>query len=119
MKEPDLINKPSEMGAKLGENMARFADQREIEWREQMGFIPVRCSTCAFTKGTPPNQMLGTMANATKCAMEGETFYCHHDTDKGRPHRVCAGWMLLNDDKHTKMPWDYIPAAKRPNKATP
>ena len=105
----DSLNKPSELGAALGENMARFVDAAEKEWREKMGFVPVRCKTCAFTKGTFPNRLLGTMVNATKCAMEGETFYCHHDQAKGgKPQRICAGWMMLNDARHTKLPWDYL-----------
>lgn len=107
----DEMNGPSPMGIALGENMARFADKAEQDWLAKMGWIPVRCKGCAFRKGTWPNQSLGTMANATKCVMEGETFYCHHDrAPNGEGRRICAGWMLLNDNHNIKMPWEYVKA---------
>jgi len=104
------INKPCELGERLGEHMARFVETAEQEWREKMGFVPVRCATCAFKKGAYPNRLLGTMANATKCVMERETFYCHYNrSENGEPQRICAGWMMLNSGGlGVKAPWNYL-----------
>lgn len=101
-------NKPCDLGRALGENMARFADHAEQEWREQMGFVPVRCASCAFTKGTFPNGCLGTQADATKALMERKPFYCHHKDSHGNLP-LCAGWLMLGDPSKppVKVPWDY------------
>lgn len=71
--------------SELGSHLARFC---EVEF-EQTG-RDTRCETCAFRRGTQANTTLN-VANALKCAMEGESFWCH-ETD-----RPCGGWVQLQE----------------------
>lgn len=82
-----------ELGAAVGRELARFADQAEPAG------APPRCHDCAFRLGTLANRSLGTLANALKCAMEGLPFYCHHGEVKGEPTRLCRGWIALSSQE--------------------
>lgn len=103
-----IRNRPCATGRALGENMARFADRAEQEWREQLGIVAKRCASCAFTKGTFPNGCLSTMADATKCVLEDRPFYCHHATADGI-EPICAGWLMLRGPNLTPAvcPWPF------------
>ena len=109
-----IKNKPCELGAQLGENMARFADVAEAEWREAKLPIPVRCQSCAFKKGTFPNRCLATQGDATKSILEGVPFYCHHGKGCHGPEALCGGWLLLAGagDKKCEMPWPWLGVEK-------
>lgn len=107
-------NLPSPEGRALGEHLARFADVEEEKWRKEMGLVPVRCQSCAYRKGSYPNGCLSTVANALKCTMEREPFYCHHgmklkqDTDLQQPKSVCAGWLLMHRaEPPVEAPWPF------------
>lgn len=50
-----------------------------------------RCDECAFTAGTVPNRSLLTLADATKCVVEGVPFMCHKGVDPGS--RLCGGYV--------------------------
>lgn len=105
-------NEPCDDGRKLGANLARHADNAEKRWREEMQYVPVRCSSCAFKEGTYPNGCLATVADATKCLVEGVPFYCHHKVkglhpDERVPRTLCGGWILLNGRLRTKCPWPF------------
>ena len=80
-------NLPSSMGEELGKQLARFAD---IEAKAQPEARP-RCDDCAFKLGTTPNRCLSTVADALKCVVEREPFFCH----KEDPPKLCAGFILL------------------------
>lgn len=92
-------NKPCDMGRALGKQMARLCDDALA------GKPDNRCDTCAFRAGDhPANGSAATLMTATKCAMEGEPFWCHeHD-------RACAGWaaMVFPKDARLEAPWDHI-----------
>lgn len=102
-------NKPCAEGMALGENLARFADKSEQRWREELGFVPVRCASCAFKNGTYPNGCLATVADATKCLMEGKPFYCHHRPHPDDPQPLCAGWLLISAEggQRVECPWPF------------
>lgn len=97
-----------------------YADSCEADYpllakdlRKEMGFVPARCASCAFKKGTYPNRCLTTTADAMKCVMEHVPFYCHHDVNLKHPettppHSLCSGWMMLNRaDKPVQVPWKF------------
>lgn len=107
-------NRPSQDGRAVGENLARFADVEEEKWRKELGFVPARCASCAYRKGTYPNGCLSTVADAMKCTMERNPFMCHHGVKlKGpkseqKPLTICAGWLLLHSGTPpVEAPWPY------------
>src|SRR5947207_14076787 len=106
-------NRPSQEGRALGENIARFADVEEDKWRKELGYVPVRCKSCAYRKGSYPNSCLSTVADAMKCTMERIPFFCHHDvklkqSGKQQPHTICGGWILLySNEPPVKAPWPF------------
>ena len=102
-------NKPCELGKALGKNMAKFADHAEQEWREQMGFIPLRCLSCAFRAGTFANGCLTTQADANKCVLERIPFFCHHKSNGFVNLSICAGYLLLagKESEPVKVPWEF------------
>lgn len=107
-------NRPSPEGIAFGEQLARFADVEEARFRAAGLAVPVRCQSCAYRKGSYPNQCLSTVANAMKCSMEREPFYCHHgmklkqDTDQQRPKSVCGGWILMHSaEPPVEAPWPF------------
>lgn len=105
-------NRPCDTGRKLGANLARHADKAEGRWRKELGCVPVRCPSCAFTEGTFPNGCLATTADATKCVMEGKPFLCHHGMNGNGPGSVCAGWLLLTGGKPVQCPWPFSDDSK-------
>jgi hypothetical protein len=54
-----------------------------------------RCNDCAFRAGTLPNGCEVTLADAIKCAFEGQVFFCH----KGKADKPCMGWLTLQSTK--------------------
>lgn len=92
----DVPNVPSPAGAALGRELSRFVDVEEAANRVLYPHVPRRCDDCAFLLGTVPNQCMPTVADALKCTMEGEPFYCHKGLLGGaEPRRLCAGWLAL------------------------
>lgn len=91
--EPVMINEPSPEGAVLGEQLARLADQAEVEDLKRFPDQLPRCDDCAFRKGTRPNRSMDTLMDAVKCIVEGRPFYCHKGIpEDGKPKRLCSGW---------------------------
>lgn len=84
---PLLPNLPTEEGRELGREMARLATIGRLHSKN----LPEPCHDCAFL-GTRPNGCGPTLMDALKCALEGETFYCH--VDDGKP---CAGYLALKE----------------------
>lgn len=82
------------MGAKLGAHLDRF-------YEGQPKAADNRCNTCAFRKGTFPNQCLATVADALKCALEHVDFHCHE-----RPG-LCAGYEVMKSSKPISAPWPF------------
>lgn len=98
-------NIPTPEGREAGAIIARFADEAAARFPA----MQARCATCAFRRGTYPNECGATVLNALKCAIEGEAFECHEHV--GRP---CAGWAALraSSDKLPRVaPWPYIDGA--------
>lgn len=98
-----IPNFPTPEGRELGE---RLADMVDDEARQNQD-APLRCSTCAFRKGTMPNGSEATLCDAIKCVVEKDvTFDCHE-----RPGVPCAGAALLAKRMETvpgiKIPWGY------------
>jgi hypothetical protein len=82
------FDRPSQHGAILGAALSSIADAGDAP------HIPDRCLTCAFTKGTMPNQCAGTVTQVLDCTVHlAGLFYCHHGIKDGEPKRVCAGYM--------------------------
>lgn len=77
-------NLPSADGAELGSCLAGFADAEYAATGRD-----ARCEYCAFRLGTRPNQCLATVADALKCVLEHETFFCHIH------NQVCEGYAML------------------------
>lgn len=101
-------NLPSPEGRALGEQIARFADAIEQRWRKELGWVPSRCSSCAFRKGTFPNGCLPTQADVTKCLLEDKAFFCHQLPKDGSPMRLCGGFMLLRHRaSKVPTPWAF------------
>lgn len=101
-------NLPTTEGRELGEQLARFVDKAEQDWREQRGCVPVRCPTCAFKKGSLPNGCVSTVMDATKCLIEKVPFLCHHKIEEGT-RTLCAGYLMLAGPtkKPVECPWDF------------
>lgn len=97
---PMVINVPSAEGTLLGRQLARFADAAEPGHRERNPGAPRRCGECAYRRGTFPNRCLSTVANALKCAVEGEPFLCHvpNPHNQTETNGLCAGWLILNGE---------------------
>lgn len=101
------LNRPCELGMQVGEQLVKFVDEAEKRCAEELGFVAVKCPTCAFREGTIPNGCLTTVATALKCSMENEPFYCHHKTTNYGPQKLCAGWLMMDRSATTEMPFDY------------
>lgn len=107
-----IRNQPTPEGRALGEQLARLTDTAEIEVRKQFPNHDERCASCAFKAGTFPNGCLTTVADATKCAVEGTPFFCHHNLDGDKnPTELCAGWMIaqtaLMDAPVKNLPYEF------------
>ena len=85
--------KPSRHGAALGAALALVADIQARRHPE----VSERCRTCAFRKGTIPNQMAGTLVEALRCVTGADpaVFACHQSPRiDGLPTELCAGYVL-------------------------
>lgn len=97
---PDVHpNVPCPEGIELGSHLARFCDQAEAKKTKEFGELPPRCVDCAYRAGTIPNGCLSTVADAMKCWLEREPFFCHHGVVDGEPTRLCRGWVALASDE--------------------
>jgi hypothetical protein len=83
-------DRPSRHGAMLGEVLALLAD---IGRRDAPMPIPESCLTCAFRRGTMPNQTAGTGKIALDCVLgiDRDRFACHHGMANGEPKKLCVG----------------------------
>lgn len=94
-----MRNRPTDLGRKLGEQLARLCDNAEAT---TMTLHP-RCKTCAFRAGSIPNGCETTLMDAVKCSMEGDTkFMCHE-----RPGKPCSGWIMMRADESFKVSWPF------------
>lgn len=85
-------DRPSAHGRLLGAALALMAD---LGRRDAPMSIPDPCLTCAFRKGTMPNESAGTGIVALNCALRIDTdrFACHHGMKDGTPEKICAGYI--------------------------
>lgn len=76
----------------LGEVLALLAD---IGRRDAPFPIPEACLTCAFRRGTSPNQSAGTGKMALDCVLgiDRDRFACHHGMKEGEPSKLCVGYV--------------------------
>lgn len=102
-------NRATADGRKLGEILARFADDAEPKARIKMPELPPRCQSCAFRSGPHvANGSVATTMDALKCLMEGVEFQCHQPDRRGH---TCSGWamVILAEEKPSfrKCPWPF------------
>lgn len=85
-------DRPSRHGAMLGEALALLAD---LGRRDAPMTIPEACLTCAFRRGTLPNQSAGTGKIALDCVLgiDRDRFACHHGMKEGEPQKLCLGYI--------------------------
>lgn len=85
-------DRPSAHGAALGEALSLIADLGERDSPIPLG---ERCLTCAFRKGTAPNQTTGTGVIALNCILgvDRDRFACHHGMKDGEPKHLCVGYI--------------------------
>lgn len=85
-------DRPSKHGAILGEALALIADLGERDSPVPLG---ERCATCAFRKGSVPNQTAGTGTVALNCTLgvDRDRFACHHGMKDGQAKRICVGYI--------------------------
>jgi hypothetical protein len=84
-------DRPSRHGASLGAVLADLAEAG----RAADPTVPEPCGTCAFRRGSMPNQMAGTgiVALNTILGIDTDDFACHHGMEDGEPTRLCAGYI--------------------------
>lgn len=107
MKEETKLypNRPTEIGRKLGDQLARLTEVALIEVKKKFPNHKEPCGTCAFRRGTIPNGCPETVMDALKCTLEQSAdFHCHEE--KGQ---LCAGFMicLTAGKRQVKVPWEY------------
>lgn len=85
-------DRPSRHGAMLGEVLALLAD---LGRHDSPMPIPDACLTCAFRRGTMPNQAAGTGKIALDCVLgiDRDRFACHHGMKAGEPQKICVGYI--------------------------
>lgn len=83
-------DRPSRHGKMLGEALALLAD---LGRHEAPMPIPDSCLTCAFRRGSMPNQTAGTGKMALDCVLgiDRDRFACHHGMKDGEPSKLCVG----------------------------
>lgn len=88
---PEARDRPSRLGAILGEALADIAKAG----RSGIPDFPEMCATCAFRPGCMTNQMGGTQKAALDVLMgiDGDAFACHHGMKEGEPTKICAGYL--------------------------
>lgn len=94
-------DRPSAHGALLGDILALMADLGERD-----SPVPLeRCATCAFRKGSVPNQSAGTGMLALNCALgiDPDRFACHHGMKDSTPSKICAGYIAAR-----LAPWSKV-----------
>ena len=114
-------DRPSLHGKLLGEALALMADLGRAEAPMP---IPEPCLTCAFRKGSMPNQTAGTGVAALNCVLRIDTdrFACHHGIKNGEPSKLCAGYiaaMLAPFSKVQDILTAFYEELKSFNDATP
>jgi len=113
--EPATLNAPSPEGREMGLHLAQWTDVAEPAYRRAHPSARERCGECAFRRGSIPNRCLPTVANALKCAFEGEIFYCHRNIPNGtEPTVPCAGWLILTADDRGPRPVIQLPPMDKP-----
>jgi hypothetical protein len=89
-------DRPSRHGQLLGETLALLADlgERDIPFP-----LPPRCSTCAFRRGSLPNQTAATGIIALNCTLgvDKDRFACHHGMRNGEPSKLCIGYLAARE----------------------
>lgn len=109
--------RPTPEGRVLGEQLARLTEVEMVKLRAKFPGHLEPCGTCAFRRGTVPNGCPTTLMDAIKCAVEGDTFYCHEHR-KGEPMQACTGWLIAYTAMRSKpdvlkrmgnltAPWEY------------
>lgn len=95
-------DRPSQYGSLLGDALALLADLGERDSPVPLG---ERCLTCAFRKGSVPNQTAGTGVMALNCALgiDPDRFACHHGMTDGKPKKICVGYMAAR-----LAPWSSV-----------
>jgi hypothetical protein len=85
-------DRPSLYGKMLGEALALMA---ELGRHDAPMPIPEPCLTCAFRRGTLPNESAGTGILALNCVLriDKHRFACHHGMKDGEPQRICFGYV--------------------------
>lgn len=104
------INVPSRDGARMGKELARFADAEIAKRKQNFPHHVERCATCAFRLGTTANACVPTLMDALKCVTEGrDMFMCHE-----RENHQCVGYAVLkrDDDRGPEMPWPFSNSGK-------
>ncbi len=81
---------PSRHGKLLGETLAAIADAGRFPE------APDLCATCAFRRGSLPNQIAATGKEALDIVLGIDTadFACHHGMKDGSPTKLCVGALL-------------------------
>lgn len=88
--------RPSEHGRAVGKVFAGLADAMAVRAPQ----LDTRCSTCAFSQGTIPNQMSGTLLDVMRivAGVDDSVFMCHHApgvvSGRCQPTTICAGYLL-------------------------
>lgn len=107
IEEAKRIGRITPQSIEAGRHVARLTEPVIASLAAQ-GEPDERCSTCAFRLGTPANQCGDTLADAMKCIVEHEPFYCHDKKRKGFP---CHGWFAVavatKDMPTIKVPWPF------------
>jgi len=103
-------NRPSAEGEQLGEQLARIAEKALEKLRERFPEHEEPCESCAFRRGTVPNQCLPTVMDALKCVVEQTHFYCHQGP-KHEAKQLCTGYMIalaaVADRPPGQVPWQF------------
>lgn len=90
---PTRPNVPDALGEEAGRELARLtAPALDLDRTAFPGSLPP-CDDCAFLEGTEPNRCLSTVADAIKCVVEQQPFWCHKGVVDDKPKRLCAGWV--------------------------
>lgn len=92
-------DRPSRHGKLLGEALADLAEAGRIPG------APDLCATCAFRRGSMPNQTAATGKLALDIVLRIDTddFACHHGMSDGRPTKLCVGAYLAKQVSFTEV----------------
>ena len=87
-------NRPSPEGAEQGALLADLYDKCETVERLKFPNAQKPCRSCAFLRGTVPNQSLATVMDCFKAVAEQRDFMCHV-REKGGKQPICKGWLTV------------------------